>query len=455
MSFSGFRSSSAIDPGDWSNSGRMIRQAKDGPGDLLFSSVSLLLNFDGTNGSVTFTDRSLNQRPITAVGNSQLSTTTPKWGSACGLFDGTGDYLSSPAGSFSPGTGDFTIETWVRWTTLAAGGIFHAYSALPVAQVIGVALGFLSGTSELEVFCISGSVKRTFIPSTGVWYFMQLRRSGSQMSLWVDGAQLGASFTDSTDYTGYLIYPSLYYSASFTLNGRLDDFRVTHALRSSAVPTGPFPTASSVARDPLRSRTKLLLQPVGETNGLTVFTDRSPIGAPLTRNGNTVWSTTQTLFGLPTVYFDGSGDYLSAPTLGSFCFGTGDYCFETWIYKLASTRMVLIACGTSGLSIAINTSGNVEVCRAGQSIDFTFTASISNNVWTYIKVNRTGTTLEVFKDSTSLGTQTSSTAYGIAATNIGIDVDNTGSPTNAYLAGMRLTDVARPLSNLSSPFPVS
>lgn len=88
--------------------------------------------------------------------------------------------------------------------------------------------------------------------------------------------------------------------------------------------------------DPYFSSVSLLLQPTTETNGTTTFTDRSSNAHTLTRNGNTVWDTGVTLFGLPTILFDGSGDSISLPCSSSvFNMGTGDWTFEAWV-RLAS-----------------------------------------------------------------------------------------------------------------------
>ena len=84
-------------------------------GDPFYSAVSLLLPMDGTNGSTAFTDSGPNALTITAVGNTQISTTQSKYGGASGYFDGTGDYLSiSPNTAIDLSSGDFTIEFWIR-----------------------------------------------------------------------------------------------------------------------------------------------------------------------------------------------------------------------------------------------------------------------------------------------------------------------------------------------------
>src|SRR5512139_871383 len=53
-----------------------------------------LLHFNGNDGSTTFHDEALNIDWI-ANGNAQIDTAQSVFGGASGLFDGTGDYLSS------------------------------------------------------------------------------------------------------------------------------------------------------------------------------------------------------------------------------------------------------------------------------------------------------------------------------------------------------------------------
>ncbi len=79
------------------------------------SAPVLLLHFDGTNGSQTFTDSSSSHHAVTAHGNVQISTAQSVFGGASGYFDGVGDYLTLDGGSdFALGTGDFTVDFRIR-----------------------------------------------------------------------------------------------------------------------------------------------------------------------------------------------------------------------------------------------------------------------------------------------------------------------------------------------------
>jgi hypothetical protein len=90
--------------------------------DEFFSSVSLLLHMDGSNGSTTFTDSSGTPKTVTANGDAEISTAQSKFGGASGYFSGGANRLSIPdSEAFTASGDDFTIEAWLRPTAWAAG----------------------------------------------------------------------------------------------------------------------------------------------------------------------------------------------------------------------------------------------------------------------------------------------------------------------------------------------
>jgi hypothetical protein len=83
--------------------------------------TKILLHMDGTNGSTTFTDTNAggSAHTWTANGNAQISTAQSKFGGASGLFDGTGDYITTPDhADYTLGSGDFTIDLWFNCTAV-------------------------------------------------------------------------------------------------------------------------------------------------------------------------------------------------------------------------------------------------------------------------------------------------------------------------------------------------
>jgi len=95
--------------------------------DANYAKCTVLLQMNGSNGSTSFIDQIGSS--WTANGNAQITTSSPIYGSACGLFDGTGDYLSATI-SDCIGTGDFTIRAKIKLASLS---------------------------SDAEIFCISNS----------------------------------------------------------------------------------------------------------------------------------------------------------------------------------------------------------------------------------------------------------------------------------------------------------
>ena len=82
------------------------------------SPTKLLLHFDGADASTTFTDSSLAPHTLTPHGAAQVDTAQKQFGTGGGYITGASDYLTlDSASDFTFGTGDFTIETWVRRET--------------------------------------------------------------------------------------------------------------------------------------------------------------------------------------------------------------------------------------------------------------------------------------------------------------------------------------------------
>lgn len=213
-------------------------------GDPNFANVSLLLHMDGSNGSTTFTDSSSNALTVTASGNAQISTSQSKFGGASGLFDGTGDYLSlSAASALGMGSGDFTIEYFVRFT--ASGTQVHldqrgSGTALYIYSV-GTTLYFADSTADR----ITGTSALT----ANTWQHIAVSKSGSSTKLFVDGTQVGSTYTDSTDYgASKPLYIATYYQTSAVfLNGNMDEMRITKGVArytaNFTAPTAAFPDA--------------------------------------------------------------------------------------------------------------------------------------------------------------------------------------------------------------------
>ncbi len=211
--------------------------------------TKLLLRTNGADGSASFIDASPFARTVTAVGNAQVDTAQTKFGPSSLLFDGTGDRVSVPdSPDFAFGTGDFTIDWWMRFSSVATASIFAQASG--AATDLSFDFQYFSG-SFFFVNSANGTSSSTSeswsnTPSSGVWNHWELVRNGTNLILFKDGVSLGTESGFSTtlfDSSSPLtVGGGLNISAA--LNGWIEEFRVTKGIARHTAnftpPTAPY-----------------------------------------------------------------------------------------------------------------------------------------------------------------------------------------------------------------------
>lgn len=218
-----------------------------------WANVILLLKGEGTNGSTTITDSSSAPRLVQALGNAQISTAQFKFGSSSITFDGAGDYLrlASDETNFALGTGDFTIEMWLRMTNVATAATLYDGRG----QSVEGAFPTLYVTAAGEVGWYASSAVRISGAhglSSGVFGHIAVSRAAGITRLFAGGVQVGANFTDSINYLANSTRPTIGISAwdvsSNALNGQIDELRVTKGVgrytTTFTPPTAAFPTSA-------------------------------------------------------------------------------------------------------------------------------------------------------------------------------------------------------------------
>jgi hypothetical protein len=197
------------------------------PGNPYFENVSLLLHCDGADASTTFTDHSSYGHTMTANGNAQIDTAQSKFGGASGLFDGTGDYLSTTdAGEFDFGSGDFTVEAWIRSTTTGQQAIIAGSGAgdfFLQINVTGSKIGIGRNGAAIDTLSEAGSI------SADTWHHIAITRESSTVRFFLDGAvvPIDSGSTNSNSYSMATPYVGNESSGSIYFNGWMDDVRIT------------------------------------------------------------------------------------------------------------------------------------------------------------------------------------------------------------------------------------
>jgi hypothetical protein len=176
----------------------------------------------------------------------------------------------------------------------------------------------------------------------------------------------------------------------------------------------------------------------------------------LTLTGNTLTSTTQTKYADTAMYFDGSGDYLTA---GDIDLHTNDFTIETWFYQTATGQYssifsTTINTGTANtLRISTGPSNNtMQVAGQGVAL-LNASTSFSNNVWNHVALTRSGSTLRLFLNGSQVGTVSNSTNFVSDNFIIG-DVQGQGAPYyfTGYMENFQiLKGVAKYTANFTPP----
>jgi hypothetical protein len=389
--------------------------------------------------------------------SSAASYTTAAYGGN-GYFNGTTDYLGlGSQTNLQLSSSDFTIETWIY---PQGTGVMHVFGNLNDGTgqgsywfIVNAAFG---GGSLLQFGTGTGInvQKGTGTLSLNNWHHIAVTRSGSNIRLYLDGAQVGTTDTSigsgtiTSNGNAFIVGRSSVVSTLY-VNGYLSNLRL---VVGTAIYTG---STYTVPTSPLTA--------VSGTQLLTNFTNAGIYDAAVQNNLTTVgdaqaaiavsrWSPTS-------MKFDGTGDWLTAIDGPQLQLGTGDFTIEGWVY-LSATGVAygIISKGTASTGWSVNVTSGNKLQFSYTASNLTGATSLAATTWYYFAVVRSGSAtgnLKVYlngtADATSGGAVTdnfnqTSTLY-VGADRVG------GSALNGYLQDVRVTKAARTITTPTAAFP--
>ena len=197
------------------------------------SPASLLLNF--TNGGTIDVHSTT---VLETVGNAQISTSVKKYGNASLSFNGTSQYLVSPADSASStsynfGAGDWTVEGWFypASTGTRLGGVLVGYgttAAQSSVQIDFAANNTVIGSMYSSSSAYSSTASGTY--SANTWQHVAVVRSGANVTCYLNGSG-GTSTSVGSNIANYSSGNTRIYVGTILggvyFNGSMDDLRVT------------------------------------------------------------------------------------------------------------------------------------------------------------------------------------------------------------------------------------
>jgi hypothetical protein len=206
--------------------------------DPYFAYVTALLTMDGANGATAVSD--VKGGSFTLTTGAQITTSTSEFGGASlSLISG---YLTGPSTDCAFGTGDFTVEMFVKGSTSQAYQIFDARpkNTNGAYLTLGWSPGFLVYTNGGNLITSSST-----FPFDSSWHYFAYSRNSAVGRLFVDGT-LVATGADATNYTcsGFGIGWNAF---GVTTNGMyVDEVRITKGVgrytSNFPVPPTAFPT---------------------------------------------------------------------------------------------------------------------------------------------------------------------------------------------------------------------
>jgi hypothetical protein len=420
--------------------------------DPYFMYNTLLLPGTGTNGAQnnTFLDSSTNNFAITRNGNTTQGTFSPYGPNWSNYFDGNGDWLELPTNSMILGSSNFTFEAWIFPIETSHMCVINGQTNM--ATVAGSSFSFnINGDSA---YLYSGSSTTFAIPAPtvtrNVWSHIAYVRTGGTFSIYLNGTRTSTTSTLGSSSINTGTYG---YNAKIGINGGAtagnnDPFSGYISNLRGIIGSGGYDATQTTIAVPTTTLTT-----TANTALLTCqsnrFIDNSTNAFAITASGNTKvqrfspFSPTQA-YSTSTIggsgYFDGSGDYLTAPSNAAYQFGTGDFTIEYWIYQTASgSYRTVLDTRTSGTAspwaCLINSSNQPYILITS---DLTSSIAININAWNHVAIVRSGTNLSIYVNGVSgLSTTNSTNISPTGSLQIGLTVDAV-YPIIGYLSNIRI-----------------
>ncbi len=429
--------------------------------DQYFPYVTMLMSTTATNAQQnnTFLDSSTNNLTITRNGNTTQGSLNPYGLDWANYFDGSGDYLTiANNAAFGMGTGDFTIECWVNPTVFTGSGNVLVDMRSGTEPSVRPDLEYdSSGTLNYRVNGSSVISGGTLV--IGTWSHVVICRSGTTTKMFLNGTQVGSSYTDSNNYgssAACRIGADDDGSPNAYVNGYMSNVRV---VKGTAVYTANF----TVPTAPLTAITNTSLLTCQSNR----FRDNSANAFTITASGNTAVTPfspfSPTYPGYTTAanggsaYFDGSGDYLTAPyTTANFDWYTAgvDFTIEYWFFANSLTGTSYVDGGvtkstvvgnrsatatTDYWSFGPNTSGTVTFYYYnGGPVVVNSTSTITANTWNHVAMTKTSSGITIFVNGIAQTTTAiSGTPQSSASFPITVGQGNNTS-YNGYVSDLRI-----------------
>ena len=354
-------------------------------------------------------------KAITANGNAAASSSYSNFYGGSFYFDGTGDYLTvTNSSDFDFGSGNYTLEVWAYPTDVSTTRniLSRSYDG-----GTGNYSGFILSTANfLETTSQSSwdiTISKTLIANT--WQHLAVVRSGNTWTYYVNGVSSGTATVSGSVPTGPGDVQIGRRSGQGEFQGYMSDVRMYKGLAKYTQNFIPASTDPDILPDTPSG--------VSYTSNLIPTTDGS-------------------------VFFDGSGDYLSLNASADFGFSTpsansNDFTIEwfkhwntlsgyqtVWSNNYTSSPGILVQTGNGDGKYRVFVSSGTEI--------FQETNAPAVGSWYHYALVRNGTTYTLYRNGIANGSATSSSAAGSGSDAATIGQGNGSYYENGFISNFHV-----------------
>ena len=403
------------------------------------TTTKLLLNFEGGD---EYGDHNIEPRFDAVVKRNKFSQ-------CLYISGGATDYVLVPDSSdWTLGTDDFTVDFWINFAADATVDVWHLEDGSDYFNMsydsTNNRWSLVSWHTTYDIEVDTGT--NSWYPDIGAWHHIAFVRDGTTSNDWyifIDGkSQSLTKRNGDWDCSLHNYSSSLYIGhTSSSWKGYIDEFRVSSSARWTSdfsLPSEPFSSDGS---------TNLLLHfdSFSACKGIEDVSGREHV---ITQSGDAVLSAAQKKFGTGSCYFDGTGDYLTAPDSADFdvCASASDnWTVDFWVRMTdhsGTENFIAHGANSSNSWFIYHVDGTGLIFKCTDSgpavIETGSGGEITDSDWHHIALCKVADEYGVYKDGTQVGyVQDSSIADQTGSLYIGVDA-SASNPFDGYIDEVRI-----------------
>jgi hypothetical protein len=381
-------------------------------------------------------------------GGAAISTTIPKFGSACASFDPT-QSQSFTIVNLPNSPAQWTIElwvylrSWVNYRQLVRTSPNSAYGINAYVDATGNITSYWSSDNVNQVGVNSGT---NSIP-LNTWTHVAFVFTGTQLLTFAGGV-LKATLTMKNVWP-YSFNQMIFGSGGgiYYWDGFMDDLRISNVARYNA--TFSPPTTALV-----RDANTIILNNFNGANGSTnIGQTEVPASTPpaYTNSSSAPLSVAQRKFGASSLKFTAASTHNLAIT--GLPSTPTNWTIEFWAYANGLATSTIFTTAGSGVRLLQGSSGALTLgsttTGAGWNIALTSSNSLTNATWTHIAIVGSGSNLVLYVNGQSSATSSSMSLSTTALSSLLFGYDNITTYWNGYIDELRVSNVARYSGNFS------